>query len=177
MGLKPMTSDRTRHFYAHWLAKTFPSFAVLVLVLVVFLIQSDKTAFTCALLLMSLFLWWAVSDLRLRVTLDNAGLHQQGYLFVKPRTLRWDQIKAIRKHINPYGWPIFLIIPRERGLKGFPIGPEIKGYKHLLKEILLRVPPDTEIDPQVLHLTKFLDSPEGHQRLSEIREQSGRSAS
>ena len=174
-----MNSGPSLHFGCHWLARTagFLVATVFVVILAITLVNNNYAAFVWVMFPTVPFVWEAISCFRFQVIVDDGGLLVLDNLWKFHRRYRWEELKAVKTVVNPVALTQYLVFSHDTHKRPIYITRAVKGYRQLLRAILARAHETTEIDLKVVQDCGFLESPEGRQRLSKIREQSSRSPS
>jgi len=105
-------------------------------------------------------IWLILYCFYVRISIDSRGINWESGILILSRQLMWDDIEII---VDDSLFPRlqfthkYNLIPKqnhfEKRKKWIVIPACFQNYKDLLKEVVLRVSPDTKIEASILNLT------------------------
>lgn len=150
-----------QEFSIHWfarLAMALPS-ALFAWLFYFFVSPANRTdeAIPYVLILFALFFCATILTFTGRVKIDDTGIRFENFYPFPARLFKWDDISSVQANIVsniPRTFVLGLRNTQQRIWGPYTLGPWVKNYKTLLREITERVPPNTTIHPEILDIVK-----------------------
>lgn len=107
-------------------------------------------------------IWLTLYGSYATITVDEKQIEKKSSIFMSSRRLEWKDVKSVIDDAFFYSLPFghkYNLIPKQelfkRKKEWIIIQDCFKNYRDLLKEVVLRVSPDTKVDASILKLTSL----------------------